>query len=90
MIQLEDKFIFLYYFASLCIIYLLLLKEEIAAVNLSKYRRAQGELEDAEDRADSSESSLSKLRSRSRGSVSTTRTVKSVSINRMSPSVSTS
>ena len=74
----------------MCIIYLLLLKEEIAAVNLSKYRRAQGELEDAEDRADSSESSLSKLRSRSRGSVSTTRTVKSVSINRMSPSVSTS
>jgi hypothetical protein len=50
------------YFASLCIIYLLLLKEEIAAVNLSKYRRAQGELEDAEDRAESSESSLYKMR----------------------------
>jgi hypothetical protein len=36
----------------------ILLQEEIAAINLSKYRKAQSELEDAEERAESSEASL--------------------------------
>lgn len=66
----------------------ILLQEEIAAINLSKYRKAQSELEDAEERAESSEASLTKLRTKNRSSVSTTRTIKSVSVNRTSPSVS--
>uniref|UniRef100_A0A6G1S6V3 Myosin heavy chain, muscle n=1 Tax=Aceria tosichella TaxID=561515 RepID=A0A6G1S6V3_9ACAR len=40
--------------------------EEIAALNLAKYRKAQQELEDAEERADMSEQALSKLRARNR------------------------
>jgi len=47
--------------------------EEIAAVNLAKYRKVQNELEDAEERADSAENSLSKLRAKNRGSVSMSR-----------------
>ena len=66
----------------------ILLQEEIAAINLSKYRKAQSELEDAEERAESSEASLTKLRTKNRSSVSTTRTMKSVSVSRTSPSVS--
>jgi hypothetical protein len=65
----------------------LILQEEIAAINLSKYRKAQSELEDAEERAESSEASLTKLRTKNRSSVSTTRTIKSVSVSRASPSV---
>jgi hypothetical protein len=65
----------------------ILLQEEIAAINLSKYRKAQSELEDAEERAESSEASLTKLRTKNRSSVSTTRTIKSVSVSRASPSV---
>jgi len=59
---------------------------------LVKFRKAQGELEDAEDRAKSLESTLSKLRSRNRSSVSTGRststgrTIKSVSVSRISSS----
>jgi hypothetical protein len=66
----------------------LILQEEIAAINLSKYRKAQSELEDAEERAESSEASLTKLRTKNRSSVSTTRTIKSVSVSRASPTVS--
>merc|ERR1719474_820512 len=44
--------------------------EEIAAVNLAKYRKVQNELEDAEERADSADSALSKLRAKNRSSVS--------------------
>jgi hypothetical protein len=66
----------------------ILLQEEIAAINLSKYRKAQSELEDAEERAESSEASLTKLRTKNRSSVSTTRTIKSVSVSRASPTVS--
>merc|ERR1719400_1349198 len=44
--------------------------EEIAAVNLAKYRKVQNELEDAEERADSA---LSKLRAKNRSSVSMSR-----------------
>merc|ERR1711931_194288 len=36
--------------------------EEIAAINLAKYRKVQHELEDAEERADMAENTLSKLR----------------------------
>jgi uncharacterized protein YlxW (UPF0749 family) len=49
--------------------------EEIAAVNLSKYRKVQQELEDAEERADTAENTLAKLRAKNRSSVSTTRTM---------------
>jgi len=48
--------------------------EEIAAVNLAKYRKVQTELEDAEERADSADSALSKLRAKNRSSVSVSRT----------------
>lgn len=51
-----------------------ILQEEIAAINLAKYRKVQQELEDAEERADSAEGSLQKLRAKNRSSVSVTRT----------------
>merc|ERR550532_3100586 len=44
--------------------------EEIAAINLAKYRKVQQELEDAEERSDAAETSLSKLRAKNRSSVS--------------------
>ncbi|GFV63845.1 myosin heavy chain, striated muscle [Trichonephila clavipes] len=47
--------------------------EEIAALNLAKYRKVQQELEDAEERADMSENALAKLRAKNRSSVSTGR-----------------
>lgn len=50
------------------------LQEEIAAINLAKYRKVQNELEDAEERADTAEGSLSKLRAKNRSSVSVSRT----------------
>ena len=44
--------------------------EEIAAINLAKYRKVQHELEDAEERADMAENTLAKLRAKHRsGSV---------------------
>merc|ERR1712226_1309954 len=75
--------------------------EEIAAVNLAKYRKVQNELEDAEERADSADSALSKLRAKNRSSVSMSRgasagpagelsSSSSVSIRRVSQSVSRS
>merc|ERR1712141_278342 len=42
--------------------------EEIAAVNLAKYRKVQHELEDAEERADMAENTLAKLRAKTRSS----------------------
>ncbi|XP_053388294.1 myosin heavy chain, striated muscle-like isoform X5 [Mercenaria mercenaria] len=48
--------------------------EEVAAINLAKYRKVQNELEDAEERADSAENSLQKLRVKNRSSVSASRT----------------
>jgi chromosome segregation ATPase len=48
--------------------------EEIAAINLAKYRKVQHELEEAEERADMSENTLAKLRAKNRSSVSATRT----------------
>ncbi|KAF8792400.1 Myosin-3 like protein [Argiope bruennichi] len=47
--------------------------EEIAALNLAKYRKVQQELEDAEERADMSENALAKLRAKNRSSVSASR-----------------
>lgn len=49
------------------------MQEEIAALNLAKYRKVQQELEDAEERADMSENALAKLRAKNRSSVSTGR-----------------
>lgn len=54
---------------------LLYLQEEIAAVNLAKYRKVQHELEEAEVRADDAENNVARLRSKSRSSVSQSRTV---------------
>ena len=48
-------------------------QEEIAAVNLAKYRKVQAELEDAEERADTAEGTVSKLRLKNRSSVSVSR-----------------
>ncbi|XP_035695137.1 myosin-16-like isoform X1 [Branchiostoma floridae] len=44
--------------------------EEQATINLSKFRKTQHELEDAEERAEIAEGSLNKLRARNRGTVS--------------------
>jgi len=41
--------------------------EEIAALNLAKFRKAQQELEEAEERSDLAEQALSKMRVRGRG-----------------------
>ena len=49
------------------------LQEEIAAINLAKYRKVQHELEEAEERADMAENTLAKLRAKNRSSLSTTR-----------------
>ncbi len=49
------------------------LQEEIAAVNLAKYRKVQHELEDAEERAEMAENTLTKLRAKNRTSVSATK-----------------
>ena len=51
------------------------LQEEIAAINLAKFRKVQNELEDAEERADTSEGTLQKLRAKNRSSVSMSRTI---------------
>ncbi|XP_052774021.1 myosin heavy chain, striated muscle-like isoform X10 [Mya arenaria] len=48
--------------------------EEVAAINLAKYRKVQNELEDAEERADSAENALQKLRVKNRSSISVSRT----------------
>ncbi|CAF1220495.1 unnamed protein product [Adineta steineri] len=47
--------------------------EEIAAVNLAKYRKVQTELEDSAERADVAENQLGKLRAKNRSSVSLSR-----------------
>ena len=39
--------------------------EEIAALNLAKYRKAQSDVEEAEERANLSEQALSKVRAKS-------------------------
>ncbi|KHJ96159.1 myosin head [Oesophagostomum dentatum] len=44
--------------------------EEVANLNLQKYRQIQHQLEDAEERADVAENSLSKMRAKSRSSAS--------------------
>lgn len=44
--------------------------EEIAAINLAKFRKVQHDLEDAEDRAGQAENQLAKLRAKNRSSVS--------------------
>ena len=41
--------------------------EEVANSNLSKYRKLQHELDEAEERADMAESALNKLRAKARG-----------------------
>ncbi|CAF4044140.1 unnamed protein product [Rotaria sordida] len=47
--------------------------EEIAALNLAKYRKVQTELEDSAERADVAESQLGKLRAKNRSTVSISR-----------------
>ncbi len=44
--------------------------EEIAAANLAKFRKAQREIEEAEERANIAESQLSKLKTKNRTTVS--------------------
>merc|ERR550532_593131 len=48
--------------------------EEIAAINLAKYRKVQSEFEEAEERAESADTALQKLRMKNRSSVSVQRT----------------
>jgi len=43
-------------------------------VNLAKYRKAQKEVEEAEERADQAEVAMSRLRAKNRTSVSVTKT----------------
>lgn len=47
--------------------------EEIAALNLAKFRKVQQELEDAEERADMAENAVAKLRARNRSGASASR-----------------
>ena len=47
--------------------------EEVAAINLAKFRKVHSELADALDRADLAENQLGKIRAKSRTSVSMTR-----------------
>ena len=47
--------------------------EEIASLNLAKYRRAQHELDEAAQRADQAENQIAKVRAKNRGSASTSR-----------------
>lgn len=47
--------------------------EEIASLNLSKYRKVQQELDDASERADEAENQLAKMRAKNRSSVSQSR-----------------
>ena len=55
-------------------------QEEVAALNLAKYRKVQTELEDAEERADSAENSVQKLRAKNRSSVSQSSQSRTVSL----------
>jgi len=48
-------------------------QEELAAINLAKYRKVQHDLEESEERADQAESTMSKLRAKNRSSASATR-----------------
>ncbi|CAF0951774.1 unnamed protein product [Rotaria sp. Silwood1] len=48
--------------------------EEIAAMNLAKFRKVQTELEESAERADLAENQLGKIRAKSRSSVSVSRT----------------
>ena len=62
-----------------------MLQEELAAVNLAKYREAQKELQESEERADRAEVAMTRLlRAKNRTSVSVTRTptVSSCSVKR--------
>ena len=56
------------------------MQEEVAAINLAKYRKVQSELEDAEERADAAENSVQKLRAKNRSSVSAPRGVASPAV----------
>jgi len=47
-------------------------QEEVAAINLAKYRKVQHDLEESEERADQAENAISKLRAKQRSSVSVT------------------
>jgi hypothetical protein len=49
--------------------------EEIAAVNLAKFRKVQAELEDAAERADQAENQIAKLRAKNRSTLSVGRGV---------------
>jgi hypothetical protein len=49
---------------------MLIVQEEIAAINLAKYRKVQHDLEESEQRADQAENAVSKLRAKTRSSAS--------------------
>jgi len=49
-------------------------QEELAAINLAKYRKVQHELEESEERADQAEGAMAKLRAKNRSSASASRT----------------
>ena len=51
------------------------MQEEIAAINLAKYRKVQHDLEESEERADTAENTMAKLRAKGRTSSSLTKTV---------------
>ena len=66
--------------ASFPFFFFRLLQEEMANLNLSKYRGAQRELEDMEERVEIAETTVNKLRSKHRSGMSsvTTRSVTTV------------
>lgn len=52
--------------------YLYNMQEEIAALNLAKFRKAQQELEEAEERADLAEQAVTKFRTKAGGRAGST------------------
>jgi len=48
--------------------------EEVAAINLAKYRKVQHDFEESEERADQAENAISRLRAKQRSSVSVSQT----------------
>lgn len=62
--------------------------EELAMLNIAKFKKTQAELEEAEERANEAEQALQKLRAKNRSSVSMSRPLSSGSAGSRAPSAS--
>lgn len=64
------------------------MQEEIAAINLAKYRKVQHDLEESEERADQAENAMAKFRAKGRTSSSLTKTIGPAAVSTTSTTVS--